>query len=290
MGRAEIINKFDEIVAFAEVEKFLDTPVKRYSSGMYMRLAFAVAAHLEPETLLVDEVLAVGDAAFQKKCLGKMGEASSRGRTVLFVSHQMNAVQSLCRRCLLLKEGRLAAAGQPSEVIEQYLNKERRTLEWKASADETCGSSYFRPLALGVVNESLVPISGEVQAKETIGILIEGEIEDLDTALNVGFAIYTPGNLLLFWSYHSDTSKERWPELRKGLNRVVAWLPGHLLNEGDYRIEMMVSLHYRAWICQPGLNAPSVNFRVAGGLSDSPIWMEARPGLLAPVLCFERLN
>ena len=145
MTRMEIKKKFDEIVAFAEVEKFLDTPVKHYSSGMYLRLAFAVAAHLEPEILIVDEVLAVGDAAFQQKCLGKMGEVSSGGRTVLFVSHQMNAVQSLCSRCLLLKQGKLTASGLPSEIINQYLNKECRNLEWKASADENCGNSYFRP-------------------------------------------------------------------------------------------------------------------------------------------------
>ena len=135
-----------------------------------------------------------------------------------------------------------------------------------------------------------MPISRDVQARETIGILIEGDIENLDSALNIGFAIYTSSNLLLFWSYHSDTIEERWPKLKKGLNRIVAWLPGHILNEGDYRIELMASLHYRAWICQPGSNAPLVNFRVAGGLSDSPIWMEARPGILAPILRYERLD
>ena len=111
MSRREIDRKFDEIVAFAEVEQFLDTPVKRYSSGMYVRLAFAVAAHLEPEILLVDEVLAVGDAQFQKKCLGKMDDIAKGGRTVLFVSHQMSAVQRLCKQCLLLEKGRLKSFG-----------------------------------------------------------------------------------------------------------------------------------------------------------------------------------
>ena len=113
MRRAEIERKFDEIVAFAEIEKFLDTPVKRYSSGMYVRLAFAVAAHLEPEILLVDEVLAVGDAAFQKKCLGKMGEVAKEGRTVLFVSHNMAAVQSLCRSGIVLHRARYVAWVRP---------------------------------------------------------------------------------------------------------------------------------------------------------------------------------
>jgi lipopolysaccharide transport system ATP-binding protein len=122
MKRAEIARRFDEIVAFAETEKFLDTPVKYYSSGMYTRLAFAVAAHLEPEILIVDEVLAVGDAAFQKKCLGKMSQVSREGRTVLFVSHQIAAVQSLCTRAILLEHGKVTANGPVRDVVDQYVN------------------------------------------------------------------------------------------------------------------------------------------------------------------------
>ena len=121
MRRAEIVRKFDEMVAFAEVEKFIDTPVKHFSSGMYVRLAFAVAAHLEPEILLVDEVLAVGDAAFQKKCLGKMGDVAKEGRTVLFVSHNMAAVESLCSSCLLIRNGRLDVKADASEVVTRYM-------------------------------------------------------------------------------------------------------------------------------------------------------------------------
>jgi lipopolysaccharide transport system ATP-binding protein len=122
MSRAEIVRKFDEIVAFSEIEEFLDTPVKRYSSGMFVRLAFAVAAHLDPEILVVDEVLAVGDAAFQKKCLGKMGSFAQSGRTVLFVSHNMEAVRNLCQRGVWLKEGRLNKDGEVSEIVEAYFN------------------------------------------------------------------------------------------------------------------------------------------------------------------------
>lgn len=123
MKRAEIARKFDEIVAFSEIEKFVDTPVKHYSSGMYVRLAFSVAAHLEPEILLVDEVLSVGDAAFQQKCLGRMENVARGGRTVLFVSHNMAAVQSLCTRALLIDEGRVVADGKPLSIIEQYLSQ-----------------------------------------------------------------------------------------------------------------------------------------------------------------------
>ena len=121
MSRAEILRKFDEIVAFAEVERFLDTPVKRYSSGMYVRLAFAVAAHLEPEVLVVDEVLAVGDAAFQKKCLGRMSEVAREGRTILFVSHNMEAVQRLCNKGILLEKGKVALDGSIDQVIRAYI-------------------------------------------------------------------------------------------------------------------------------------------------------------------------
>ncbi len=138
MKRAEISRKFDEIVAFAEVERFIDTPVKRYSSGMYMRLAFAVAAHLDPEVLVVDEVLAVGDAEFQKKCLGKMGDISKRGRTVLFVSHNLSAVQALCGRALLLDSGSLRRQGP----IEQVMGEYTRSLASR-------GNSRDRPVALG---------------------------------------------------------------------------------------------------------------------------------------------
>src|SRR5207245_1321949 len=123
MRKAEIQQKFDEIVSFAEVERFLDTPVKHYSTGMYLRLAFAVAAHLEPEIILVDEVLAVGDAAFQKKCLGKMGDITEQGRTVLFVSHNMGAVASLCQTGLVLDAGRIRFVGPVTEAVELYLGQ-----------------------------------------------------------------------------------------------------------------------------------------------------------------------
>lgn len=124
MSRREIESKFDEIVAFAEVEKFIDTPVKRYSSGMYLRLAFAVAAHLEPEILIVDEVLAVGDSSFQSKCIGKMGQVANSGRTVLFVSHNMPAVRALCNRCLWLKQGQLMLDDTPERVIHEHLQED----------------------------------------------------------------------------------------------------------------------------------------------------------------------
>jgi lipopolysaccharide transport system ATP-binding protein len=136
MTRAEIVRKFDEIVEFSGVEEFLDTPVKRYSSGMYVRLAFAVAAHLEPEILIVDEVLAVGDAAFQKKCLGKMGSFARSGKTVLFVSHNMEAIRTLCERSIWLKEGRLYKDGRTDEIVEDYFNSTSNEISFSCASPD----------------------------------------------------------------------------------------------------------------------------------------------------------
>jgi lipopolysaccharide transport system ATP-binding protein len=146
MRRAEIASKFDEMVAFAEIDKFIDTPVKHYSSGMYMRLAFAVAAHLEPEILVIDEVLAVGDAAFQKKCLGKMGDVAREGRTVLLVSHNMTAIENLSSRSILLEDGRLALAADTSDVIRQYFMRTEARLRRRdlASSSDRAGSGDVR--------------------------------------------------------------------------------------------------------------------------------------------------
>jgi lipopolysaccharide transport system ATP-binding protein len=150
MKRAEIDQKFDEIVAFSEIEKFLDTPVKRYSSGMYVRLAFSVAAHLEPEILLVDEVLAVGDAAFQKKCLGKMGDVAGEGRTVLFVSHNMAAVENLCQRGVVLDEGRIRYIGSQDQAIEQYLRSIAGSTPSLRDRIDRRGSGAVRVVAIEV--------------------------------------------------------------------------------------------------------------------------------------------
>src|SRR5580658_3852234 len=151
MRKAEIDRKFDEIVAFSEVERFLDTPLKHYSSGMQMRLAFAVAAHLEPEVLLVDEVLAVGDASFQKKCLGKMSDVARRGRTILFVSHNMAAMKALCSRAVLIREGTIAKSGAVAEVVDDYLLGSApgiNTKEWRdpatAPGNENIRMAYIR--------------------------------------------------------------------------------------------------------------------------------------------------
>jgi len=155
MRRTEIARKFDEIVAFAEIGPFLDTPVKRYSSGMYVRLAFAVAAHLEPEVLVIDEVLAVGDVAFQKKCLGKMQDVATLGRTVLFVSHNMGAVQSLCTRAVMLENGRVAAVGDTRSVLTRYLQHGGEDSDtWTRGAEDQTGPLQLERASLQLTGET----------------------------------------------------------------------------------------------------------------------------------------
>jgi lipopolysaccharide transport system ATP-binding protein len=187
MTRAEIIRKFDEIVEFSGVEEFLDTPVKRYSSGMYVRLAFAVAAHLEPEILIIDEVLAVGDAAFQKKCLGKMGSFAKSGRTVLFVSHSMDAIRTLCERCIWIKDGHLHKDGRTEEIVEDYFNsvsteqvfscanKEYGLAIQKVSLKNEHGNetSQFRPgedLTVEIAYDASKPIDRPIVALGVLGM------------------------------------------------------------------------------------------------------------------------
>lgn len=174
MSRREIERKFDEIVAFAEVEKFIDTPVKRYSSGMYLRLAFAVAAHLEPEILIVDEVLAVGDSSFQSKCIGKMGQVANSGRTVLFVSHNMPAVQALCNRCLWLNQGHLLLDDAPDRVINEYLKDnttEGATLDLQVHPGRARNAEVMMR-HLSILNGERLP-SGSIITGEAVTFRVE---------------------------------------------------------------------------------------------------------------------
>jgi lipopolysaccharide transport system ATP-binding protein len=192
MRRNEIRRKFDEIVGFAEVERFIDTPVKHYSSGMYVRLAFAVAAHLEPEILLVDEVLAVGDFAFQKKCLGKMEEVARAGRTVIFVSHNMAAVENLCTSCLLLNEGRVLVKGSPRDVVELYMRTDLRSdLGWRDFASlPGRKSSAVRITRVRLYSIDDSP-SGSVRMGERLAVVVDFVCESRPIRPVLGIVIKT---------------------------------------------------------------------------------------------------
>jgi lipopolysaccharide transport system ATP-binding protein len=292
MSRAEIKAKFDEIVAFAEVEKFLDTPVKRYSSGMYVRLAFAVAAHLEPEILIVDEVLAVGDAEFQKKCLGKMEDVSKGGRTVLFVSHNMKAVSYMCSKALLLRSGQSAhTLDDVAYTIRRYMEGAESTV---ASEWVSCGNLFahpsFTPKHVFIGDAEATPCPMPLCKGTDVWVYIEGDIEVFDPALQIGYELFSEDGTLLFMSFTTDQNEDDWPVRGSGHFLIRSQLPLSILNDGNYRIEVSAGLRWREWFCSPGSRAPSLGFELVGISASSSYWTERRPGLLAPLLAWEKIQ
>ena len=247
MKRREIDRKFDEILAFSEVEKFMDTPVKRYSSGMRVRLAFSVAAHLEPEILLVDEVLSVGDAAFQRKCLGKMGNVAQEGRTVLFVSHNMGAVQSLCDRVIWLNDGEIREEGDPGQVVSNYLQA--------ATADVIATEQVWDDRITAPGNDvvrlhrvCVRPENGSPSDPITMRtpVVMEFEIWNRvpDAYLNLHFHLLTEQGIVAFASAPPPPAEEpvwRGHLLPEGLFRSTCHIPGDLLNAGLYRVRLGVA-------------------------------------------------
>ena len=288
MRKREIEEKFDEIVKFSEIDKFIDTPVKRYSSGMYVRLAFAVAAHMDTEILLVDEVLAVGDAQFQKKCLGKMGDvAAKEGRTVLFVSHNMNAVEQLCQHCILIEKGMIKQKGSNvNQIIKSYLfpnDQEIQSPLWINGGAEY-ENPWFKPTKFFITDSTGNSLSNPVSNKQEIWIQIEGIIDILDPALEIGYSILNEDGIKLYDSYFNDQEVSQWPVFSRGENILRTKIPKRFLNESIYTIELRTSLRCRVWITEPGKKSPSVNLIIRGGLSDGPYWTEKRTGVIAPLL------
>lgn len=252
MRRAEIDRKFDEIVAFAEVDQFLETPVKRYSSGMRVRLGFAVAAHLEPEILVVDEVLSVGDAAFRKKCLGKMKDVSGHGRTVLFISHNMPSIRSLCPRAILLENGRIHRDGPASEVIKDYLGEttgglHRRT--WNAADEKVPGDDIVRLQSV----QLRAPGCEESQGQFECGDPIELEVVYRTTRISrvvLQFVVKDGEGQVIFLG--GDFQDMRWANREKspGEYRIVCHLPGNFFAPGTHFIDLaLVSYSPQAVHC-----------------------------------------
>ena len=278
MKKAEIDRKFDEIVAFAEVEQFIDTPVKHYSSGMYLRLAFAVAAHLEPEILIVDEVLAVGDAAFQKKCLGKMGDVAKVGRTILFVSHQLNQIRRLCNRCLWLDEGCLRAYGPTVEVVSAYeatmfgVPDQERKGPGRASSGQAA-----RFLQWSICD----PSDTKSNVLQTMGPCTFSFVVELNKGIRNGahgIALWnSDGQLMGGWAAYKL-------RLEEGIQELVFTLPGLPLRPGVYHWQ--VSLYEDGglldnWYCVPELiiaTEPQTHPRdECSGILNVPCKFQIRP-------------
>jgi lipopolysaccharide transport system ATP-binding protein len=287
MRAAEIKRKFDEIVAFSEVERFLDTPLKHYSSGMQMRLAFAVAAHLEPEVLFVDEVLAVGDVAFQKKCLGKMSEVASHGRTILFVSHNVAAVTRLCNRCILVDSGTIQKDGPTHDVMNTYLRSVRTTSasrEWETA--NAPGDGVVRLRAVRVRSPE-GQVAETFDIRRPIGIEVVFDVLEGGQVLTPNLHVFDETGINLFISHDVDPTWRRRPR-PAGRYVSTAWIPGNFLAEGTFvvgaAITTMVSMNVRLYEREA----------IAFDVIDSRDWDSARgdyagplPGVVRPLLKWE---
>ena len=240
MKKKEIEEKFNEIVKFAEIDKFLDTPVKRYSSGMYVRLAFAVAAHMEPEILIVDEVLAVGDVQFQKKCLGKMKDVSDGGRTVIFVSHNMGAIAQLCQKCVLLDKGQIIAIGETQEVINSYLTYQSSDMNSEIDLTNprlrknSLEKSLFKWTQAKVVNSKGLTTTS-IECQEPFELIMTGLLTEPVNDLVVGFGVMSMLGLPVFNSHITDSDHSR--NFTPGEITFRVKFEPNLLGPGNYIID-----------------------------------------------------
>ena len=279
MRKHEITKKFDEIVAFSGVERYIDTPVKRYSSGMYVRLAFAVAAHLESEILIVDEVLAVGDAEFQKKCLGKMNEVSKgEGRTVLFVSHNMAAVKSLCNSGIVLKNGSMSFQGTAESAVAQYLSGESDSLNHKKFGNdfdfETHKINEISINPKGLTSDEILDEYHELEFQTHINIKTQPE------RLHLTYVLKDSNGEALFTFSTSGVTP-----LRKGNNHLVCYFPKGFLNIGNYYLDLyIIEDAKRAVFYEPDI----MTFTIQEGPRPLGGWMGKEPGFIKPV--FEWVN
>ena len=284
MHKKEIEARFDEIVAFSEVEKFIDTPVKRYSSGMYLRLAFAVAAHLEPEILVVDEVLAVGDADFQRKCLGKMGDVANSGRTVLFVSHNMSAILRLTQDSIVLDKGKVLLRAPSSEAVDFYLNRGLSKLgERFWEEDEVpVSSAPFRPLAIRILDKA-GQVSDSLRSVDPIRIEIDYQLTEDVTGLRVGYYLFTTRGEPVFTSFDIDSEElfKEYTARPKGVYTSRCTIPPDTLNEGRFLLGVNASSYGIRRYFQ---DDQALSFSVDASGAPGTHWPEPRPGPVRPVL------
>jgi lipopolysaccharide transport system ATP-binding protein len=284
MKRSEIERKFDEIIDFSGVEKFIDTPVKRYSSGMYLRLAFSVAAHLEPEILVVDEVLAVGDAEFQRKCLGKMSDVANEGRTVLFVSHNMSAILRLTEEAIVLESGRLTHRAPTIEAVDHYMasgfmNTGERL--WTL-ADVPVGAAPFRPQAMRVY-DFRGQIVDMVRSTEPVTLEIEYSLSEPIQGLRVGLYLMSMRGEHVFTSFDTDDPDqyESFGIRPAGHYRSRCTIPADMLNEGRYVLGLNASSFRVKRFFQ---DERALAFTVDGMGAPGKQWTEPRLGLVRPRL------
>lgn len=280
MSRAEIRRKFDEIVAFADIEQFIDTPVKRYSSGMYVRLAFAVAAHLDPDILLVDEVLAVGDAAFQKKCLGKMSDVASHARTVLFVSHNMSAVAQLCGRCIWLEGGEIKAILPAAEAVKSYLETGSSDVPSATFPADLSKPAQYHSVAVCRTDGSVV---SEISADEEFVIRLVFEVRRFIPGLYLVFFLTNTEGIRVLFSDITDSHPEIGDRLTTGVHTFHVPIPARLLAPAKYSITVSSATTYRWETIDRRPNACSFTIR-----DYSTRRGDSRPGVIGTKLIWNR--
>lgn len=284
MKRSEIERKFDEIVEFSEVEKFIDTPVKRYSSGMYLRLAFAVAAHLEPEILVVDEVLAVGDAEFQRKCLGKMDQVASQGRTILFVSHNMSAILRLTEETIVIDHGQLILRAPTTQAVDYYLSQGvSQDGERSWGPDEIPASAEpFRPIAVRLCSSD-GRVCDTVRSTEPFSIEVEYELEKPLAGLRVGIYLLSTRGEYVLTSFDTDDPDyfDRYGTRKEGRYKSRCLIPANYLNEGRFVIGVNASTYRIKRYFQ---DEQAMTFNVDGAGAPGNQWPEQRLGPVRPLL------
>ena len=293
MSKSEIVRKFDEIIAFAEVERFLDTPVKRYSSGMYVRLAFAVAAHMEPEVLIVDEVLAVGDSNFQRKCLGKMETVANEGRTVLFVSHSMETVNRLCNTTILLENGSVKSSGRTEEVIHAYLKSDFGTTARRSWShlDKAPGNDVSRLIEVNVHDED-GKITDNFDITKPVGITMVYEVLKNDVVFTHSINLHNENGVNILNS-HDITSEIRKKPRVKGRYSSTMWIPGNFLAEGMVAVGVAILEQDPFIVHFHELDAVAFNVTdPINGLSARGDYVHSFPGIVRPILSWEtsRIN
>lgn len=284
MKHSEIEKKLDEIIAFSEVEKFVDTPVKRYSSGMYLRLAFAVAAHLDPEILVVDEVLAVGDAEFQRKCLGKMSDVANQGRTVLFVSHNMSAIMRLTDQTVVLERGKVVMQAPTAEAVDFYLSRgysQEGQHEWKDDEFDK-NPAPFHPLRIRILSDAGI-VSDTVRSTEQFHVEFEYSLDEDIVGLRVGlYVISTRGEFILTSFDVDDPEKFETFSTRKAGHYVSrCTIPSDFLNEGRFVIGVNASIFKIKTYFH---DEQALVFNVNGTGAPGTQWAEPRTGLIRPRL------
>ena len=282
MSRRAVRQRFDEIVAFAGVEQHIDTPVKWYSTGMYIRLGFAVAAFLEPEVLIVDEVLSVGDTEFQKRCLARMGLAANEGRTVLLVSHNMQAVRRICTAGIMLEHGKIVSEGDIDSVIGDYLasveSPELGRRRWN-DPQERPGDALCRIVEIRVSDENDQPATSFFSSRP-ICVTIEFDLAEVDPAFVVGFDLASVDGVPVFRSFQTDVTADAMPVFRPGRNAIRCQIPPGLLNSGRYLVNLRALLHWTKWIVH---DDGTLYFDVIADHADLRD-NAGRPGVVAPIL------